>query len=187
MPEEINDFTARPTALSETMEGTVDKSTTPTLDDVKSKLSDDLSAATEVVKDTANSAIQKAQDTVGEQKNFAARQVGAIASALQKVGAELESSDEPQVARYAKQIGDSAHAFAKNMEGRDLGDIAVMAETFGRKQPLAFLGVAAIAGLAASRFLISSGTRRSSPSIIHDQNSTHATGFGAQMGGADNG
>ncbi len=51
---------------------------------------------------------------------------------------------------------------AKQMEGRDLGEVATMAEEFGRKQPLAFLGIAALAGLAASRFLTASAKRSTS-------------------------
>jgi ElaB/YqjD/DUF883 family membrane-anchored ribosome-binding protein len=145
---------------SETKPSITPKGVSETLDDVQSKLSEDFSAATDTVKEAASSAMQKVQDTVGDQKNFATRQVGAVASALQKVGAELESTDQPQVGRYAKQLGESAQAFAKEMEGKALSDIAVMAENFGRKQPLAFLGVAAIAGLTASRFLTASAHRK---------------------------
>ncbi|GLR57393.1 hypothetical protein [Rhizobium indigoferae] len=90
---------------------------------------------------------------VSDQANFAARQVGGVATALEKVGAELEASDQPEVGRYAKQIGRSVQGFATQMKDKDIGEIAAMAEEFGRKQPLAFLGIAALAGLTASRFL----------------------------------
>ena len=113
------------------------------LSDLKDKVQEDLSAATDAVKDMANTALDKVSETVSEQTNFAARQVGGIATALQKVGAELENGDQREVGRYAKQIGESVQTIAKNIEGRDLGEIAGMAEDFGRKQPLAFLGVAA--------------------------------------------
>ena len=93
-----------------------------------------------------------------------------MATALEKVGAELEASDQPEVGRYAKQIGRSVQSFATQMKDKDIGEIAVMAEEFGRKQPLAFLGIAALAGLTASRFLTASAklsptqaTTRASP------------------------
>jgi hypothetical protein len=160
------------------------------LSDLKDKVQEDLSAATDAVKDTANTALDKVSETVAEQTNFAARQVGGIATALQKVGAELEDGDQREVGRYAKQIGDSVQTIAKNIEGRDLGEIAGMAEDFGRKQPLAFLGVAALAGLAASRFLTASAKRTSAASAGKAPETANASGsqtgsFAA--GGSNNG
>lgn len=108
---------------------------------------------TEQAKAAANRAVE-------EEKNVAARQLSGVATAIEKVGNELEQSDQRALGRYAKQIGTSLQGFARQAEGRDLGEIAAMVEDFGRKQPLAFLGMAAIAGLAASRFLIASPPRR---------------------------
>ncbi|OAP36464.1 nutrient deprivation-induced protein [Sinorhizobium glycinis] len=96
-----------------------------------------------------------------DEKNLTARQLSGVATALEKVGGELEQSDQRALGRYAKQMGSSLQGFARDIEGRNLGEIAGMAEDFGRKQPLAFLGMAAIAGLAASRFLTASAHRRS--------------------------
>ncbi|MQX50384.1 nutrient deprivation-induced protein [Sinorhizobium medicae] len=107
--------------------------------------------------DQAKAAISRA---VEDEKNVAARQLEGVAAALEKVGSELEQSDQRAIGRYAKQIGTSLHGFARKAEGRNLGEIAGMVEDFGRKQPLAFLGMAAIAGLAASRFLTASPPRR---------------------------
>jgi len=56
-------------------------------------------------------------------------------------------------------MGKSVQRIAKDLEGKDLGAVATMAEDFGRKQPLAFLGAAALAGLAASRFLTATANR----------------------------
>ena len=46
--------------------------------------------------------------------------------------------------------------FADKVKDKDLREIAGIAEDFGRRQPLAFLGLAAVAGLAASRFMMAS-------------------------------
>jgi ElaB/YqjD/DUF883 family membrane-anchored ribosome-binding protein len=142
--------------------------------DLKAKVGADISAATEAIRDGASSAMEKVQDTVVERSNFAARQVGGIASALQKVGAELANSDQREVGRYAKEIGDGVQSFARKIEGRNFGQIVGMAEEFGRKQPLAFLGVAALAGLAASRFLTASA-KRSSSSAANEQTGANAS------------
>lgn len=137
----------------------------PSLADLKSKLADDVTAARDTIKEGADTAVEKVNEAISEQTYFAARQVGGIATALEKVGAELEASDQPEVGRYARQIGRSVQTAAKRMEGKDLGEIAVMAEEFGRKQPLAFLGIAALAGLSASRFLTASAKRSPTEAI----------------------
>ncbi|MGI0522821.1 nutrient deprivation-induced protein [Rhizobium giardinii] len=133
--------------------------------ELKDKVADDLDAARGMIKDGTEAAVAKVKESVSTQTNFAARQARGIASALEKVGAELERGEQPQVGRYARQIGDSIQRFANEMEDRDIGEVAGMAEDFGRRQPLAFLGVAAIAGLAASRFLMASAKRGSRQEI----------------------
>jgi hypothetical protein len=128
--------------------------------DLKDKVGEDVSAAKATIKEGADTAINKVRETVSEQTNFAARQVGGVAAALEKVGAELEGSEQAEIGRYARQIGRSAQSIARQMEGKDVGEIATMAEDFGRRQPLAFLGIAALAGLTASRFLTASSKRK---------------------------
>lgn len=132
---------------------------------LKEKLADDVTAATDTIKEGADTAVEKVKEMVSDQANFAARQVGGVATALEKVGAELEASDQPEVGRYAKQIGRSVQSFATQMKDKDIGEIAVMAEEFGRKQPLAFLGIAALAGLTASRFLTAIANASNDPGL----------------------
>ncbi|WP_425504980.1 nutrient deprivation-induced protein [Rhizobium hidalgonense] len=126
---------------------------------MKDKLADDMAAAKNTIKEGADTTLEKVNEVVSEQANFAARQVGGVATALEKVGAELEASDQPEVGRYARQIGRSVQRVAKQMQNKDIGQIAAMAEEFGRREPLAFLGIAALAGLSASRFLTASAKR----------------------------
>ena len=149
-----------------TEETTTDATTgrSATLAELQGKIDDDIAAAKDAAKESADTAMRKVQDTVAEQAGFAARHASGIATAFQKVGSELEIDEQAEVGRYARQIGDSVQAFAKNMDGKDLGEIAGMAEDFGRRQPLAFLGVAALAGLAASRFLTASAKRKTEAS-----------------------
>jgi len=135
----------------------------PTLNDLKRKVSEDLNQAKDAVSENKATVMGKVEETVVDQKNFAARQVGGIASALEKVGSELESGDQRDVGHFAKRIGRDIQAIAIDMEGRDLGEIAGMAEDFGRREPVAFLGAAALVGLVASRFLTASATRLRTP------------------------
>lgn len=129
------------------------------LGDLVDKVSEDFSAARSTIERGAEAGLEKIKGAVADQTNYAAQKMTGIASALEKVGTELEQSDQREVGKYARQIGKSAQRFATKIEGKDIGAVAAMAEEFGRKQPLAFLGVAAIAGLAASRFLMASAER----------------------------
>ncbi|MBB3543907.1 hypothetical protein FHT97_004668 [Rhizobium sp. BK399] len=159
------------TAQQEERSTTSGTSTTPDAmakaRDLKEKVADDLSSVQDSLKAGADTAVEKARDAAASQKNFLARQVGGIATALQKVGSELENSDQPETGRYASQIGRSVQAVARQIENRDLGELATAAEDFGRRQPVAFLSVAALAGLAASRFLTASAKR--SPGSVTNQ------------------
>jgi ElaB/YqjD/DUF883 family membrane-anchored ribosome-binding protein len=127
--------------------------------DLRSKVSEDMRSVQQTAKDGMSQATDKALDMAGNQKNFLAEQMSGIAAAMEKVGGELEQGDQAQIGSLAKTIGSSVRKFSEDIKDRDLGEVAGMAEEFGRKQPFAFLGVAAIAGLAASRFLTASSHR----------------------------
>ncbi|RFB85860.1 nutrient deprivation-induced protein [Rhizobium leguminosarum bv. trifolii] len=127
--------------------------------ELKNKLNEDVNSTKGMIKEGSDAVIEKVDEVVSEQAHYAAHQVSGIAKALEKVGAELEGSDQRQVGRYAREIGQSIANVAKRIEGKDLGEMANLAESFGRKQPMAFLGIAALAGLTTSRFLIASSKR----------------------------
>lgn len=151
--------------------------------DLKRKVSEDISSASDAIKAGAETATTKVKAVVSEQATFAAKQVEGLATALQKVGCELESSDQKEVGKYATQIGQSVEQIARQMEGKNIGEIANMAEDFGRKQPLAFLGIAALAGLTASRFLTASAKR----TTVRSQSSSETAFDSNVTGGNKNG
>ncbi|MFS2175331.1 nutrient deprivation-induced protein [Rhizobium pisi] len=163
MSNEFTEMDGRPRPSSETSLQSGDAQPSPqppaSLAGLKEKLADDVIAAKDTIKEGADTAVERVKEVVSEQTTFAARQVGGIATALEKVGAELEASDQPEVGRYARQIGRSVQSVARQMKDKNIGEIAALAEEFGRKQPLAFLGIAALAGLSASRFLTASAKR----------------------------
>lgn len=112
-----------------------------------------------------------AEQLATKEKNFAARQLGGIATVLQNVGSELEQSQQDSLGHYARKLGSSLQDLAHDLKDRDLGELAGMAEDFGRREPVAFLSMAALAGFAASRFLTASAKRvktenLSSPSTV---------------------
>ena len=135
---------------------------------LKEKAAEDWQAVKTTAQEQISRAGQQAREAAGEQKDFAATRVSGIASAIERVGSELEQGDQREVGRYARQIGEGLQRFADDLKGKDLGEVAAMAEDFGRRQPGAFLGIAALAGFAASRFLTASADRRPRASAKSD-------------------
>jgi hypothetical protein len=130
------------------------------LSDLKDKASDDFAQIRQAAESQAEAAMDVAADKATEQKNFLARQLSGIAEAFEKAGSELERGDQQTVGRYARDLGSSARRIAEDIRDRDLGEVASIVEDFGRRQPVAFLGFAALAGFAASRFVTASARRR---------------------------
>jgi len=103
-------------------------------------------------------ATARAKDAVGSQKDMLADQVGGVAEALGNVADELDSKGNA-TSRYARMIADNAEKVSSTIRDNDVDALLGMANDFGRRQPAAFLGMAALLGFAASRFLVASANR----------------------------
>lgn len=123
---------------------------------LKDMVSEDLAAVSDTAKGVAADVTDKATEIAVQQKGYVADQIGKLAGALERVGKELKSDDAGAIGGYASDLGASAQQFADKVKDKDFREIAGIAEDFARRQPLAFLGLAAVAGLAASRFIIAS-------------------------------
>lgn len=104
-------------------------------------------------------ATENAKSFAGTQKDLAANQMKGVADALSKVASELEGTDQQDIGRYARDLANGLSNFGKQIESRDVDDLLAAAQDFGRSQPVAFLGMAALAGFAASRFAMASSHR----------------------------
>jgi ElaB/YqjD/DUF883 family membrane-anchored ribosome-binding protein len=146
-----------------------------------SSLRDEIDADVSAVKKAAENATQtvtdKAAEVAEQQKGYAADQIEHFARALEKVGDEMQSQQPGAVGDYTKRLGTSARQFAERVHDKDLGQIASIAEDFGRRQPLAFLGLAAVAGLAASRFLMASNSHSATATPPRTGSSTPSTPY----------
>jgi hypothetical protein len=123
---------------------------------LREKISEDVAGIKQAAEQAAHNATDKAAEMAEQQKSYAAAQIEKFATALEKVGGELQSQQAGAIGDYTSQLGTSARRFSEKVKDKDLGQIAGIAGDFGRRQPLAFLGLAAIAGLAASRFMMAS-------------------------------
>lgn len=130
--------------------------------DLQEKATKDFNDLKDAAKTGASKAMETTADMAEEKKNVVADQLAGVAEALEKVGREMTGGDHAMVARYARDLGGSARRIATDLKGRDMGDVVAMAEDFGRRQPVAFLGLSALAGLAASRFVTASSKRNAS-------------------------
>lgn len=161
---------------------------TQDFDAVKDKAKQDLDAvsqrAAEDVRELQHQAgakvgeaTDKAKSFAADQKDLAAGQINGVAAAIAKVADELNGSDQQAVARYARDLASGLSSMGKTIENRDVDDLMGMAQDFGRNQPVAFLGAAALAGFVASRFALASAHRRDSKQA--DPTSAASSGPGA--------
>lgn len=130
------------------------------LDAIASRAAEDVRSLGEEAKAKAGEVTEKAKSFASDQKTLAAGQINGVADALSKVADELDGSEQQTIARYARDLSKSLSSFGNQVENREIDDLMGAAQDFGRKQPLAFLGAAALAGFVASRFAAASAHRR---------------------------
>jgi hypothetical protein len=128
------------------------------LDAVTAKAGEDVKALRQEAEAQIGAATEKAKSFASDQKNFAAGQITGVAAAINKVADEIEG-DQSTTARYARDLASNLDRFGKNVQGKNVDELMGMAQQFGRSQPLAFLGAAALAGFVASRFALASAHR----------------------------
>jgi ElaB/YqjD/DUF883 family membrane-anchored ribosome-binding protein len=112
----------------------------------------------EQAKTQLSQATDKARDMANDEKQLLAAQVGGVADAMGKVADELETSNGAS-SQYARMIADNAERLSTTIRDKSIDDLLGMAQDFGRKQPAAFVGAAALLGFVASRFVMASAKR----------------------------
>ena len=119
---------------------------------------DQVGQLAEAAKAQVAEATEKFKGMASEQKDLLAQQVGGVAEALERVATDLETENGPS-AQYARVIADNAVKLSSTIRDNDVDQMLEIAQDFGRKQPAAFMGAAALLGFAASRFLLASSKR----------------------------
>lgn len=102
----------------------------------------------------------KAATAASEQKDIAADRINGFAAALKDTAENLDQRNETAVAGYARDLAGGVERFSKTLKDRELGDLMGTVEDFGRRQPAAFLGIAALVGFASGRFAVASAEKR---------------------------
>jgi gas vesicle protein len=104
----------------------------------------------------------KAKGMAADQKDMLAEHLDGVSSALERVAGEMEEGND-RSAGTVRFIADGASRLTSTIRDNDVDQILAIAQDFGRKQPVAFLGAAALLGFAATRFLNASAARREQP------------------------
>jgi len=118
---------------------------------VKDHASDFVDAA----KDVASQATDKFKQTVDGQKSAGAEYVGSLADTIRRAAREFDS-DLPIAGTYIRKAASQVEGVADSIRTGNFKDLVRGAQSFARRQPTAFLGMAVLAGFGAVRFLKSS-------------------------------
>ncbi|MBB4024008.1 MULTISPECIES: ATP synthase subunit B family protein [Actibacterium] len=119
------------------------------------RLSDDARNAAESVGTRAR---EEATHQADRAKSGVASELSGIARALNSAAAELRHGSPQE--RAFEQVAGSLSGVSDAIRDRDLADLAADVSAFARRNPLGFLGGAALAGFAATRFAKASGAPR---------------------------
>lgn len=103
----------------------------------------------------AGSAKQQVNSLFDDKKSMALSEVGQLADALRRVGAEMQGSGI--AGNLINTAADKLQSVGSSLENRSLDDIKNDVERFARRNPAAFLGGAIVLGVLAARFLKSHG------------------------------
>jgi len=120
-------------------------------DAIKARASD----LTDAAKDVASQATDKLKDAVNERKSSGAEYVGTLAETLRRAAREFDN-DLPIAGTYIRKAADQVDGVSEGIRKGNLNDLVQSAQSFARRQPTAFLGIAVLAGFGVVRFLKSS-------------------------------
>ena len=134
------DLTDKAKALAET-----------STDKIKGQASDLVDAA----KDVAAQATDKLKDAVNDRKASGAEYVGSLADTMRRAAREFDT-DLPMAGTYIRKAASQFEGVSDQIRNGNLNDLVRNAQSFARRQPTAFLGLAVLAGFGAVRFLKSS-------------------------------
>jgi uncharacterized phage infection (PIP) family protein YhgE len=118
---------------------------------IKGRASDLMDAA----KDMASQTTDKLKQTVDGQKNAGAEYVGSLADTMRRAAREFDS-DLPIAGVYIRKAASQIEGVSDSIKTGNFNDLLRGAQSFARRQPTAFLGLAVLAGFGAVRFLKSS-------------------------------
>jgi hypothetical protein len=116
--------------------------------------------AKEKAQETAQQAKRGVRDQVDQRSTQAGERVSSMAQDARSVADELRNQGKDQPAKLAEQAAQRAESLGDYLQRSDGDSILRDIEDFGRKRPWAVIAGGLALGLAASRFLKASSSRR---------------------------
>lgn len=117
---------------------------------IKAAAADTAESLKSGAQDVAQRASAEAAQYADQAKGAAADEVKGVASALRTAADEMRSGSPQE--RTMSQIAEGLADVSDSMRDKDLGEMVGTVSDFARRNPLAFLGGAALIGFAATRF-----------------------------------
>ena len=155
------------------------------MDAASNTVQDRASEFVDTAKDVASQATDKLKQAVEGQKSAGADYVGNLAGTIRRAAKEFDG-DLPIAGTYIRKAASQVEGMADTIRTGNFNDLVRGAQSFARRQPTAFLGMAVLAGFGVVRFLKSSaddadrsgsqpasGTRYSGTGINQSVNQSH--------------
>jgi hypothetical protein len=118
-------------------------------------IKDQASEFVDAAKDVASQATDKLKQTVDSQKSAGADYVGSLAGTIRRAAKEFDG-DLPIAGSYIRKAASQVEGVADTIRTGNFKDLVRGTQSFARRQPTAFLGMAVLAGFGVVRFLKSS-------------------------------
>ena len=118
-------------------------------------IKDQASEFVDAAKDVASQATDKLRQTVDGQKKASAEYVGTLADTMRRAAREFDG-DLPIAGVYIRKAASQIEGVSDSIKTGNFKDLVRGAQSFARRQPTAFLGLAVLAGFGVVRFLKSS-------------------------------
>jgi len=125
-------------------------------------IQDQASEFVDAAKDVASQATDKLKQTVDGQKSAGAEYVGSLADTIRRAAKEFDG-DLPIAGTYIRKAASQVEGVADTIRTGNFNDLVRGAQSFARRQPTAFLGIAVLAGFGVVRFLKSSANEAELP------------------------
>lgn len=104
----------------------------------------------------AQTAREKANGVLEQRQHKVTGAMGDFANAIRRAGDDLSQNNQGMAAQFLARGADSLEGLSRTLDGKTPGEMLNAVRDFGRRHPVAFIGGAALVGLAVGRFVRSS-------------------------------
>jgi ElaB/YqjD/DUF883 family membrane-anchored ribosome-binding protein len=129
-------------------------------DNAKQQMQDKADTAQDKLKEGAQQAQSRAREQIDQRSTQAGEQVSATAQALRQTSSQLREQGQDAQAKAADRVAHHADRVGSYLTESNADRILEDVEDFGRRQPMAVIGIGIALGFAASRFLKASSRKR---------------------------